>query len=181
MTKNFFQSTNSNDKISFITLNFTGSGNNKLDIIGTTLTNNLTETVDDDSESSSSSQSESNLGGGCLIATATYGSELSSQVQLLREIRDNKLLQTQSGTNFINSFNSIYYSFSPIIADLEREYPVFREVVKIALIPMIYSLSILNHVDMNSEFKTIGYGISLMLLNIGMYFLVPANCNSSIS
>ena len=31
-------------------------------------------------------------GGGCLIATATYGSELVPQVQQLREIRDNSLL-----------------------------------------------------------------------------------------
>ncbi|MDA1125249.1 MAG: peptidylprolyl isomerase, partial [Crenarchaeota archaeon] len=37
-------------------------------------------------------------GGGCLIATATYGSELAPQVQFLREIRDNTVLQTQSGT-----------------------------------------------------------------------------------
>jgi len=33
-------------------------------------------------------------GGGCLIATATFGSELAPQVQQLRELRDNSLLQT---------------------------------------------------------------------------------------
>ena len=36
-------------------------------------------------------------GGGCLIATAAFGSELSPQVQFLREIRDNTVLQTESG------------------------------------------------------------------------------------
>src|SRR3989338_4423942 len=36
-------------------------------------------------------------GGGCLIATATFGSELAPQVQFLREIRDNTVLSTASG------------------------------------------------------------------------------------
>ena len=112
-------------------------------------------------------------GGGCLIATATYGSELAPQVQQLREIRDNKLLNTESGTNFINSFNEIYYTFSPIIADYERENPIFRETVKIAITPMITSLSILNHVNIDSEAEVIGYGISLIALNAMVYLGIP--------
>ncbi len=70
-------------------------------------------------------------------------------------------------------FNEFYYSFSPIIADYERENPVFKEMVKIAITPMISSLSILNYADMDSEMEVLGYGISLILLNIGMYFVVP--------
>lgn len=112
--------------------------------------------------------------GGCLIATATYGSELSPQVQQLRELRDNKLLQTNTGSLFMTSFNEIYYSFSPIIADYERENPVFKEIVKVAITPMISSLSLLNYVDMDSETKVLGYGISLILLNLGMYVGIPA-------
>jgi len=113
-------------------------------------------------------------GGGCLIATATFGSELSPQVQQLRELRDNHLLQTESGTSFMNSFNEFYYSFSPYIADYERENPIFKEMVKIVITPMISSLSILNFVDMNSEAEVLGYGISLILLNVGMYVGIPA-------
>ena len=112
-------------------------------------------------------------GGGCLIATATYGSELAPQVQQLRELRDNSLLQTESGTSFMNTFNDVYYSFSPVIADYERENPVFKEVVKITLTPLISSLSILNYVNVDSEAKVLGYGISLILLNLGMYFVAP--------
>ena len=112
-------------------------------------------------------------GGGCLIATATFGSELAPEVQQLRELRDNKLLQTESGTSFMSTFNDVYYSFSPHIADYERDNPIFKEAVKIALTPMISSLSILNHVDMDSESEVLGYGISLILLNMGMYFVSP--------
>ena len=118
--------------------------------------------------------SQTKESGGCLIATATYGSELAPQVQQLRELRDNSLLQTESGTQFMGMFNDVYYSFSPIIADYERENPVFREMVKIAITPMISSLSILNYVDMDSEVEVLGYGISLILLNIGMYLGIPA-------
>jgi len=73
----------------------------------------------------------------------------------------------------MNSFNDFYYSFSPIIADYERENPVFKEAVKLAITPMILSLSILNYLDMDSEAKVLGYGISLILLNVGMYFVAP--------
>ena len=118
--------------------------------------------------------SQTKESGGCLIATATYGSELAPQVQQLRELRDNSLLQTESGTQFMGMFNDVYYSFSPIIADYERENPVFREMVKIAITPMISSLSILNYVDMDSESEVLGYGISLILLNLGMYLGIPA-------
>ena len=125
-------------------------------------------------ESSTDTTEPVEEGGGCLIATATYGSELSPQVQQLRELRDNKLLQTESGISFMNTFNNFYYSFSPYIADYERENPVFREAVKITITPMISSLSILNYVDMDSEYEVLGYGISLILLNVGMYFVAPA-------
>jgi len=163
------QKIKSNDRISFITLNFTGIGDNKIDIIATETFAGVeqkpeTLTIDE-------SQSE---GGGCLIATATYGTELAPQVQQLREIRDQKLMNTEFGQSFLNSFNEFYYSVSPYIADYERENPVFKEVVKIAITPLISSLSILNYVDMNSENKILMYGISLIALNLAMYVGIPA-------
>ena len=111
-------------------------------------------------------------GGGCLIATATYGSELAPQVQQLRELRDNTLLQTKSGIAFMGTFNDIYYSFSPIIADYERENPLFKEAVKIAITPMISSLSLMENAESESEVLSIG--ISVIALNLGMYLGVPA-------
>ena len=119
-------------------------------------------------------KSNENLGGGCLIATAAFGSEMAPQVQFLRELRDNTVLQTQSGTSFMTGFNQFYYSFSPAVADLERENPAFKEAVKVALIPLLTSLTLLNYVDIDTEQEMLGYGIGIILLNIGMYFVVPA-------
>jgi hypothetical protein len=117
---------------------------------------------------------EQQKGGGCLIATAAFGSEMAPQVQFLREIRDNTVLQTQSGSTFMTGFNQFYYSFSPTIADYERENSAFKETVKIAITPMLTSLAILNYVDIDSEEEMLGYGIGIILLNIGMYFIAPA-------
>ena len=113
-------------------------------------------------------------GGGCLIATATFGSEMSPQVQFLREIRDNTVMNTQSGTAFMTGFNQFYYSFSPTVADYERENPVFKEMVKVTITPLLTSLTLLNYVDIDTEEEMLGYGIGIILLNIGMYFVVPA-------
>ena len=113
-------------------------------------------------------------GGGCLIATATFGSEMAPQVQFLREIRDNIVLQTESGTSFMTGFNQLYYSFSPVIADYERENPAFKEAVKITLTPLLTSLTLLQYSDIDSESEMLGYGIGIILLNIGMYFVAPA-------
>jgi len=111
--------------------------------------------------------------GGCLIATASYGSELAPQVQQLRELRDNTVLQTESGAAFMAGFNQFYYSFSPTIADYERENPAFKEAVKLTLTPLLTSLTLLQYVDIDSESEMLGYGIGVILLNIGMYFIAP--------
>ena len=113
-------------------------------------------------------------GGGCLIATASFGSELSPQVQLLREIRDNTVLQTKSGSAFMTGFNYLYYSFSPTVADYERENIIFKEAVKLTLVPLLTSLTLLQYVDIDSESEMLGYGIGIILLNIVMYFVAPA-------
>jgi len=113
-------------------------------------------------------------GGGCLIATASFDSELAPQVQLLREIRDNTILQTKFGSAFMTGFNQFYYSFSPTIADYERENIIFKEAVKLTLIPLLTSLTLLQYADIDSESEMLEYGIGIILLNIGMYFVAPA-------
>lgn len=164
---------NTNEKISFLTLNFTGSGYNQLKIFASEALSGVTEKPQD--ETIVNVPVEDSNGGGCLIATAAYGTELASQVQQLREIRDNQLLLTDSGTGFVNSFNQFYYSFSPAIADLQRENAAFKEFVKLSITPLITSLSILNYAQIDSEIDAITIGSGLILLNLGMYVGIPAS------
>lgn len=112
--------------------------------------------------------------GGCLITTAAYGTELASEVQALREIRDHMLMNTNSGASFMNGFNLFYYSFSPYVADYERQNPAFKELVKFTIMPMIYSLSIMGVADGGSEFEVLALGSLVISLNLGLYFGLPA-------
>ncbi len=59
-------------------------------------------------------------GGGCLAATAAYGTELAPQVQALREYRDATLMATGHGQAPMSTFSAAHCAFSPHAADLER-------------------------------------------------------------
>jgi len=109
----------------------------------------------------------------CLIATATFGSELAPQVQMLREVRDDILLNTYAGSLFMDGFNSGYYSFSPQIAQLENENLMFRDAVKVFITPMITTLSLMTLAQENSEFDVIFLGISTIGIIVGMYVVAP--------
>lgn len=74
---------------------------------------------------------------GCLIATATFGSELAPEVQLLRDFRDNLILRTAAGSGFMVAFNAWYYSFSPAVAGYLYAHPIERTVMKGVLYPLI--------------------------------------------
>jgi len=74
----------------------------------------------------------------------------------------------------MTGFNQLYYSFSPVIADYERENQIFKEVVKLTITPLLTSLTLLQYADIDSESEMVGYGIGVILLNIGMYFIAPA-------
>ena len=110
--------------------------------------------------------------GGCLIATAAYGSELAPQVQHLREIRDGSLMQTSAGAGFMSAFSTAYYSFSPTISDWQRQNPTFNDAVRVALTPMLATLGILDLAD--GEASVVSLGLGVIALNLGMYVAAPA-------
>ncbi len=73
----------------------------------------------------------------CLIATATFGSELAPEVQFLRDFRDQQIKQTFAGSNFMTAFNAWYYSFSPAVAGYEYSHATTRAAVKVGLYPLM--------------------------------------------
>lgn len=107
-------------------------------------------------------------GGGCLIATAAYGSELAVQVQQLREIRDNTLLRTQAGASFMGIFNEAYYAVSPGVADVQRGNEVFNGMVRLAIAPGIASLGMMGGADPTEE-SVIVHGAASIMLLLGLY------------
>ena len=110
---------------------------------------------------------------GCLIATAAFGSELAPQVQFLREYRDNTIMATVVGSSFINAFNTVYYSFSPTVADTERAHPLLQETVRAGIVPLLGILQIakLSTIE-NSNISVVMSGIMASSL-IGAVYLWP--------
>ena len=153
----------SNEQIFFITLNFTGLGDHQIDIVAETYLGKTLPVV---------SEPVPEPGGGCLIATAVYGSELAPQVQFLRELRDSKIMGTDSGAAFMNQFNQLYYSFSPHVADYQRENSTFNEMVRLAITPLVTSLGIMSLAE--SEHEVLSYGATAVLFNAGIYLAAPA-------
>jgi len=110
---------------------------------------------------------------GCLIATAAFGSELAPQVQFLREYRDNTIMATAAGSSFLSVFNTVYYSFSPTVADIERNNSFLQESVRAGITPLFGILQIakLSSVG-DGEISVLTSGIIASSL-IGAVYLWP--------
>jgi len=111
---------------------------------------------------------------GCLIATAAFGSELSPEVQFLRDFRDHRILSTVAGSSFMNVFNSLYYSFSPHVADYERANTWFQKGVKTSIYPLLGILLMAEkpYTLLPSEYGAITSGLIASSL-IGIIYFSP--------
>jgi peptide/nickel transport system substrate-binding protein len=114
---------------------------------------------------------------GCLIATAAFGSELAPQVQQLRLFRDGIALKTSAGSSFMDVFNNWYYSFSPTVADYERNQPWLQNAVRVLIYPLLGILAVSSSVHdslaFNSELGIVAAGITASFL-LGVVYLAPA-------
>ena len=107
-------------------------------------------------------------GGGCLVATAAYGTEMAEQVQRLREIRDGAVSSTEAGSAFMSAFNQAYYAVSPAIADLERSSPAFKQAVQMSLQPALWSLGVMELAEPGSESQVALLGSLVILFNASL-------------
>ena len=74
--------------------------------------------------------------GYCFIATAAYGTETASQLDILRDFRDQILLKNALGSRFVEA----YYKISPPVADFIAKNDFLRAVVKEVLIDPVVNL-----------------------------------------
>ncbi len=114
--------------------------------------------------------------GACVIATATYGSELSPEVNLLRHFRDDYIMHTFAGEQFMKTFNNWYYSFSPYLAEIIVKNSLLKEIAKVILYPLIFGLKISSFVydcpSFNQELAAFVSGFITSIL-IGIMYLTP--------
>ncbi|MCK5627695.1 hypothetical protein KAI23_06995, partial [Candidatus Bathyarchaeota archaeon] len=112
----------------------------------------------------------------CVIATATYGSEISPEVQFLREFRDQDIMDTMAGREFMTVFHAWYYSFSPNIASVIANNPMMQSVFKVILYPLIgilhLSAATYSMFNFNSEIAVVMSGFMASAL-IGVVYFSP--------
>jgi hypothetical protein len=64
--------------------------------------------------------------GGCFIATAVYDSPMAVEVEVLRQFRDETLLQSKAGQIFV----AIYYRISPPLAHAISKYRTIKIIMR---------------------------------------------------
>src|ERR671925_163667 len=107
-------------------------------------------------------------------SAAAFGSELAPQVQQLRAFRDGIALRTFAGSSFMNVFNAWYYSFSPSVAEYERQSSWLQSAVRASIYPLLRMLGISTFVygllSFNSELAIVAVGATVGSLVGSLYF-----------
>lgn len=70
---------------------------------------------------------------GCFIATATYGSALQEEVQILSEFRDRYLLKNKVGLVLVK----VYYYLSPPVAEIISRNEFLKTLIRVMLKPLV--------------------------------------------
>ncbi|MBS7628790.1 hypothetical protein KEJ23_02270 [Candidatus Bathyarchaeota archaeon] len=112
----------------------------------------------------------------CLIVAATHGTALQPIIQHLRAYRENIIVKTFTGREFINSLHKWYYTFSPEIAKYEAEHEPLRTVIRHLIQPFIAILYLTvkthEHVRAPNETSTLTVGAMAGIL-VGAVYVTP--------
>jgi len=113
---------------------------------------------------------------GCLIVTATFGSPMASEVQLVRSFRDDSIVKSYTGSRFMPGFNAWYYSFSPQVSTYINEHPVTKPAMQVLITPILQIVLIAqifySAVSFNPELATI-VAIIIGSTLFGLIYLFP--------
>jgi hypothetical protein len=115
----------------------------------------------------------------CLIATATYDSELAGPVQFLRNFRDHDVDSTRLGHAFLTAFNPWYYSWAPPVAQtIANSNENVKSSMRVLIAPLIASLFVAhgvfqNTVALNPEVAILLAGFVASALIGAMYLTLP--------
>jgi len=96
----------------------------------------------------------------CFIATATYGTPMAEEIEILRQFRDEYMLTSPMGQALVD----LYYRVSPPIAEFITEHPSLKPIVRAGLLPAV-AVSVLA-VNTTSAEKIAILGLLALLLVI---------------
>lgn len=131
-----------------------------------------------DAESAAEARAEAKDQGfsDCLIVTATFGSPMASEVQLVRNFRDDTIRQDYLGSRYITALNAMYYSFSPAVARAIDENPSAKPVMRLVLAPLIgivlLSQGVYSLMSFSPGFATVVF-IILGGALVGLVYILP--------
>ncbi|MDD5434783.1 MAG: hypothetical protein PH343_05075, partial [Nitrospira sp.] len=101
------------------------------------------------------------LGHACFIATAAYGSPFEHHVELLRRFRDQYLLTNIPGKEFV----TLYYRYSPPVADYILKHSYLKPIVRIGLMPAVGIATLCLHTSFIQKV------VLIMVLLLGLGYL----------
>ena len=97
--------------------------------------NPITVTMDSDKSMTANFRSipEEKGKGLCFLATAAYGTSLHPRLDILREFRDKYLMSNKLCRELV----SLYYKYSPPIANIIAEHKILKIFVRIYILPLV--------------------------------------------
>ena len=117
--------------------------------------------------------------GPCIIATATYGSPLASEVVFMRSVRDDLIGSSPTGSVLVKWWNSFYYSWSPPVAHAIAGSDQLKTLFSALLSPLLGSMHVVAGVYeswawLNPDLAAVASFLVAAALSVSIYILLPA-------